>query len=221
VKTYRPGTPPSDPAQMPGFLRQELANVQAAANRAEPYVLLQTLHTEPVRMFGGMLVLADGSDWNPGYGTGMYQRNEANDAWIFIATQPYVGVVNAITPAGGTLAVTGALDTSLGLNVGATTNANHGIELGYTGGSASTPYIDLHSGATAVDYDVRLIASGGSGASGGGTLSITAANVAISNLATVGSLRVNVTPAAETPAATHTAVINFNGTNYKVLCVPA
>ena len=35
------------------------------------------------------------------------------------------------------------------------------------------------------------------------------------------SLRVNVTPTAETPTATHTAVFNINGTNYKFLCLAA
>lgn len=35
------------------------------------------------------------------------------------------------------------------------------------------------------------------------------------------TLRVNVTPTAETPSATHTAVFNINGTNYKFLCLAA
>jgi hypothetical protein len=35
------------------------------------------------------------------------------------------------------------------------------------------------------------------------------------------TLRVNVTPTAETPTATHTAVFNINGTNYKFLCLVA
>jgi hypothetical protein len=34
-----------------------------------------------------------------------------------------------------------------------------------------------------------------------------------------GSFRINQTPVAETPSATHTAVMNFNGTNYRVLCL--
>lgn len=34
-------------------------------------------------------------------------------------------------------------------------------------------------------------------------------------------LRIDATPTAETPAATHTVIINLNGTNYKFLCVPA
>jgi hypothetical protein len=52
---------------------------------------------------------------------------------------------------------------------------NFGLELGYTGNAASTPFIDFHSGAAPVDYDARLLASGGNGAPGGGTLAVYAA----------------------------------------------
>lgn len=56
-----------------------------------------------------------------------------------------------------------------------TSNAgNPGFELGRIDGVSSTPYIDFHSGATAVDFDVRFIASGGTGVTGGGALTITA-----------------------------------------------
>lgn len=41
--------------------------------------------------------------------------------------------------------------------------------------AASTSFIDLHSGATAADYDVRLAATGGTGVSGGGALTVTGA----------------------------------------------
>jgi hypothetical protein len=60
------------------------------------------------------------------------------------------------------------------VNLGPGLNASVGFEIGYTGGSATTPYIDFHSGATAVDFDSRIIASGGNGTSGNGTLSYTA-----------------------------------------------
>lgn len=72
---------------------------------------------------------------------------------------------------------------SLSLDPGGTTSV--GIELGSTGG-ASTPYIDLHCGATATDYDVRLIASGGTGSAGGATLSVHAGSVVVANAAQVG-----------------------------------
>ena len=61
------------------------------------------------------------------------------------------------------------------LNIqGATVNS---IEIGRVDGTASTPFIDMHSGATASDYDSRIIASGGTGVNGAGTLNLTAATV--------------------------------------------
>lgn len=67
----------------------------------------------------------------------------------------------SIDPTTGTLTILGVGDT--------------GFEIGRVDGNASSPFIDFHSGATAVDYDVRLLATGGSGVAGGGTLAITAA----------------------------------------------
>lgn len=51
-------------------------------------------------------------------------------------------------------------------------NPNGTIEIGRIDGIASTPYIDFHSGTDLVDYDVRIAASGGTGAIGQGTLRI-------------------------------------------------
>jgi hypothetical protein len=86
VKTYKAGQPPQDPAQVPGFLRQELPAIEQAANRADPLAELIYLHAEPTRMRKGMLVLANGTNWDPGSGAGLYLRNEANDAWLFIVS---------------------------------------------------------------------------------------------------------------------------------------
>lgn len=57
--------------------------------------------------------------------------------------------------------------------------SNSGLEMGRTDGTANTPFIDLHSSGFANDYDVRLIASGGTSGSGGGTLTLQAASLAI------------------------------------------
>lgn len=48
------------------------------------------------------------------------------------------------------------------------------LDLGAISGVANTPYIDFNSGAVAVDYDSRIIASGGTGVAGQGTLTYTA-----------------------------------------------
>lgn len=79
-------------------------------------------------------------------------------------------------------------------------NDQNGIlvqEYGRTDGTASSPAFDFHSGATAVDYDSRMQASGGTGVTGGGTLTITSAvfsvsgNVVSSKIAPVGNLVIN------------------------------
>lgn len=68
---------------------------------------------------------------------------------------------------GGSL--TGSLTLKNTLTVNSTTT-NPAIEIGRTDGTASTPYIDFHSGSTLTDYDARIIATGGTGAVGQGTL---------------------------------------------------
>ena len=57
---------------------------------------------------------------------------------------------------------------------------NGNLEIGRQDGVSSTPYIDFHSGATNVDYDVRILASGGTGGNAGGTLAISAASLTTS-----------------------------------------
>jgi len=61
------------------------------------------------------------------------------------------------------------------------TDAGGSIEFGRTD-TSSTPYFDWHSGTVLTDYDVRILASGGNGSSGGGTLRIYADNVSTSKL---------------------------------------
>lgn len=51
------------------------------------------------------------------------------------------------------------------------TAGNMGVEIGYTGNTASTPFIDWHSSGFPTDYDARLIANGGNGSPGNGSLS--------------------------------------------------
>ena len=69
---YRPSNVPADPALMPGFLRQELQQL-ALAIEAPAFVLsLAVSHQAPNRLRDGDVVLADGTDWNPGAGAGFY-----------------------------------------------------------------------------------------------------------------------------------------------------
>lgn len=83
MKTYRPGQVPDNPANMPGFLRLETAALQRAANAADPFIELQIRHSPPDRLREGMGVIADGVDWNPGYGPGPYVY--LGGEWVFMA----------------------------------------------------------------------------------------------------------------------------------------
>ncbi len=70
-------------------------------------------------------------------------------------------------------------------------DANGSIELGKVNGTGTTPFIDFHAGATATDFDVRLIASGGTGTTGQGTLELNGGRFNISagnvNLGSIGT----------------------------------
>jgi hypothetical protein len=55
------------------------------------------------------------------------------------------------------------------------------IEMGRIDSNPSTPAIDFHSGSTLVDYDSRIQASSGTGATGGGNLTVTANYFNVSN----------------------------------------
>lgn len=103
------------------------------------------------------------------------------DASANIATVTDTRTLNPtlLTGINGTLALPLASGTSLTLsnhltaNDAAFTGVNSGIELGSTS-SANTPYLDFHSSGNNINYDVRLIASGGSASAGAGTLNIQA-----------------------------------------------
>jgi hypothetical protein len=85
------------------------------------------------------------------------------------------------------------------------------LEIGRADNVAATTAIDIHTGATSVDYDTRLEFAGGNGTSGNGTLTIRAATVTLqsagvfNSTATLGASTieaVSINPAALTGAVT-------------------
>lgn len=87
-----------------------------------------------------------------------------------------VGILNPASPSVGTLGtlmLTGAPtgNQSGTLNMSA---VNAGIEMG-SQSQVNTPFIDFHSSGNAIDYDVRIVASGGNGTVGQGLFTINAA----------------------------------------------
>lgn len=79
---YRPRNVPPDAKELPRFLDQELRNIETAQYGPFPFVRLEVLHAAPSKVFDGLMVLADGTDWNPGSGGGVYCYRAG--AWRFL-----------------------------------------------------------------------------------------------------------------------------------------
>lgn len=55
------------------YLRSELQNIANHVLGAEfSHMQLQVMHREPARRRDGLIVVADGVNWNPGLGAGVY-----------------------------------------------------------------------------------------------------------------------------------------------------
>lgn len=68
-------------------LRSHASAVNAALTMIEngfPYVVLQELVAQPASMLANMMVLADGTLWDPGSGAGIYRRDPTNTSWIYV-----------------------------------------------------------------------------------------------------------------------------------------
>lgn len=82
AEVYMPRAVPRDPALLPAYIQQELANIARAVSSAVPYVILTPLAVAPEKKYEGMEVEADGTNWNPGSGKGRYVLR--NGAWVFL-----------------------------------------------------------------------------------------------------------------------------------------
>jgi hypothetical protein len=70
---YRPTNPPSDPAEFQAWAQNEFLNLSRYLSGAQDYVTLDPLAVAPARPRAGMVANADGTNWNPGAGAGLYQ----------------------------------------------------------------------------------------------------------------------------------------------------
>lgn len=67
---YSPQNVPSSPNDLPAFIEAENRAIAETLN--EGVVYLRRLNNPPKRLYEGMTVLADGTNWNPGSGQGVY-----------------------------------------------------------------------------------------------------------------------------------------------------
>jgi len=96
-----------------------------------------------------------------------------------------------------------------------TVAGNSSIEIGRVDGVSSTPFIDFHSGATATDYDSRIIASGGTGTASGGTLQIQATTLLLTGAVSItGATKNDAYLYAGTSDPTNATRLNYDGYFY-------
>jgi hypothetical protein len=76
---YVPGPVPAD--AFPWLVR-ELQAISQADRASTPAVYLQALAVAPDKPRDGMVVYANGTNWNPGSGAGVYVRKGA--VWVLL-----------------------------------------------------------------------------------------------------------------------------------------
>jgi hypothetical protein len=76
---YTPTTPPTE--YDPSWLSQELWRLAGSLAELQlDKILFTIVHVAPARPREGLVVNADGTNWNPGTGAGLYQYLSA--AWV-------------------------------------------------------------------------------------------------------------------------------------------
>ena len=96
---YEPEDPPWDTkTELGSYLIRELRRIADAFTEVEN-IKLRKLHVEPVKPRDGMVILADGNDFDPGKGEGFY--GYLNQAWV-----PFGSRNIGIVPPAAQLAIT-------------------------------------------------------------------------------------------------------------------
>lgn len=79
---YFPKNTPANPGDLPNYLKDELQSIASALVQPAQVLLLAKSYAAPAKLREGMVVLADGTKWNPGSGAGYYGYR--NGAWAFL-----------------------------------------------------------------------------------------------------------------------------------------
>lgn len=69
---YTPGRVPSRVEELGRFLQSEIERLNDALESPFTHQLLEKLNVAPDRVRDGMVAYADGTNWNPGSGEGVY-----------------------------------------------------------------------------------------------------------------------------------------------------
>ena len=68
---YAPSSPPTGPEDFQKWAQQEFQKLEAVFSSLD-FIILKETNVVPAKPRTGMVVLADGTNWNPGSGAGFY-----------------------------------------------------------------------------------------------------------------------------------------------------
>tara|TARA_R100001530_G_scaffold79118_1_gene55230 strand:- start:759 stop:1016 length:258 start_codon:yes stop_codon:yes gene_type:complete len=77
---YNPNPVPSKTEDLPRYIFDELIRLQGALEE-NPTTFIEVKNVAPTRIKQGDIIYADGSNFNPGSGEGIYFRNAAG-SWV-------------------------------------------------------------------------------------------------------------------------------------------
>lgn len=77
---YQPSSPPSDPAAVAAWAMGEFVQLSRLINGGWRVVVVPPSYAAPARPREGAIANADGTNWNPGGGAGLYQY--LSSAWV-------------------------------------------------------------------------------------------------------------------------------------------
>ena len=81
VTHYEPGPLPLEQEDLGLYVVTELKRLGNTILN-QTHLRAERVHAEPEKPRGGDIVYADGSDWNPGSGEGIYFFKESTTAWV-------------------------------------------------------------------------------------------------------------------------------------------
>ena len=79
---YTPSILPQDASELSIAIQRELERLSQELRASQPSILLDKINVAPSKPRPGMIVFADGVNWNPGAGIGYYGYK--GTAWVLL-----------------------------------------------------------------------------------------------------------------------------------------
>jgi hypothetical protein len=108
--------PPPIRNEASAYAFEELLDLARALQESNPFLLLQELNAAPDKPREGMIVLADGTNWDPGDGSGFYGYRDGG--WRILDPVPVTYSAATVTPNTGS-SPTGAVGDTAAIGGGA------------------------------------------------------------------------------------------------------